>query len=71
MTGNKKSLNVLFVAIPTAGHVHSLFALGEELTARGHNVTICFLDNWFKVKKKSHERGFNYLSAGNFITEIL
>ena len=38
-------LAILLVCTPMAGHSYPLVALGEELVRRGHNVTLCSLEN--------------------------
>ena len=58
------SLDVLLVSAPFPGHANRLLAIGEELVARGHNVTFSSLDNWVNLRHKSTERGMRYLSAG-------
>ena len=45
-----------------------MLALGEELARRGHQVTVCSLESWHGVKRKTEELGLSYISAGKLNT---
>ena len=61
-------MRVLIATSPFTGHSTPMLALGEELARRGHIVTVCSLESWHEMKRKSEELGLSYISAGNLST---
>ena len=63
-------LNILLMAVPASGHVNPLLALGEELTRRGHNVTLCLPNNEKfseKMTEKAAQSGVKFIATGKSV----
>ena len=62
-----KKTYVLVLAVPGAGHLSPLLAVGEQLVRTGHNVTFITTDNEDakqKIPTKIRRLGMTYVSAG-------
>ena len=58
-----RSLSVLLVTVPFAGHLLPCLALGEELAKRGHNVTLVSAPTDF-IRKEIGKYGITFWSIG-------
>ena len=63
---DRKKLDVLLVTAPSPGHLIKMAALGEELVARGHKVTLSTTEREGSElpQKLADDYGMSFLSAG-------
>jgi len=61
-----KPLSILMTAGFFPGHLYPMLGLGEELTKRGHNVTLCttIMEGSHVIPSLPEKLGINFLSAG-------
>ena len=67
-----KPLNILYLVVPSMGHVNPMLALVDELVSRNHNVTVCVGVNdgdVFKLKDLIKQHHAEYLLFENSINE--
>ena len=62
----ERPLSILMISGFFPSHLYSMLGLGEELTKRGHNVTLCttIMEGSIVVPTLPEKLGINFLSAG-------